>query len=450
MTGGGRVIKGRRGQQRATKESVKDGSQRSGIRVRGIFDKMKIKLAIHKTPPSGRLKEKNQGKNPSALQKLNLHDLREMVWGTAHSIRNLLMFRSVRGQLPIGLVLEGDRLVFCEIAHYRNGFRAKRLVIRKLDGIRFPVEGESVIAFINELRGIVQNAGWRGRKVALSAPAEFVILRHITLPPMKNKMLKMAIQSEVEHNMSFPFANPRYDHVVLDADSCIGQPDDPSMNAIIVAAGNDDLELYANCVRQTGLVPIRMEPCIMGIQRLVVTSGEVIERHQLYVVLYLRFDGVEFGFFEGENLLFMRHMDQKPSDYPRDQFANISREGEAQLDDSMSLEGKLPDFIEEFDLASYASDLGYEIDRSMNFVHFNLIKNEARVSLIYLTSALLDVEPIVAVWQSHLEQEVRVIESQLIFDRPEHAPEPWETPWTVESAHFATDALGLALPEVSG
>ena len=150
----------------------------------------------------------------------------------------------------------------------------------------------------------------------------------------------------------------------------------------------------------------------------------------------------------------MRHMEQKPADYPRQSFAFYTPDDEPetvpQAEGEVPPQSTLPGVTEEFDVSSYAADLGYEIDRSLNFVHYNLIKNDTTVPLLYLITAMLEIDPIVTTLQDRLEQEVRVIESQLLFERPEREVSPDETPWTVESARFAATALGMSLPEVSG
>ncbi len=364
-----------------------------------------------------------------------------------------LTANKVRGQLPIGIALEGNTLIFSEIQRIKNGFRARRLVIKELADIKFPIEEGKADAFTEVLREVVQQERWKRRKVVVSAPAEYVMLRHITVPPMAKKVLHVAITAEVENNVSFPFEHPKYDYVILE-DSCIAEPGEDNLNVIVVAAPSLDLERYVNCMRQAGLVPIRLEPGMLGMQRMVVTSGEVIAKKQLYVVLHLRYNGAELGFFEGENLLFMRHMEQKPADYPRQSFAFYAPDNEPetvpQAEGQAPHQSTLPGITEEFDVSSYAADLGYEIDRSLNFVHYNLIKNDTTVPLLYLISAMLEIDPIVTALQDRLEQEVRVIESQLLFERPEREANPDATPWTVESARFAATALGMSLPEVSG
>ena len=356
-----------------------------------------------------------------------------------------------RGKLPLGMVFDGNTLIFTEIQLIKNGYRARKLVIQELPEIRFPIEEEKVNEFTNILREILKREHWKKRKVVMSAPAEFVMLRHITVPKMAKKVLDVAIKSEVENNVSFPFENPRYDYVMLE-ETCIAEPHEENQNIVIVAAPGIDLERYVNSTRQAGFVPIRIEPGILGIQRMIMNSGEKIGKKQLYVVLHLRFDGAEFGFFEGENLLFMRHMDQKPADYPRQDFRNFGQ-GDDQ-EEAFPIKGinsplnALPGEVEDFDVNSYSADLGYEIDRSLNFVHYNLIKNEATVPLLYLVSAMLDVDLVVTVLKERLEQEIRVVESHLLFERPDRENGEGGTPWTVESAHYAATALGLALPEV--
>ena len=360
--------------------------------------------------------------------------------------------KKTRGKLPLGMVFDGNTLIFTEIQSIKNGYRARKLVIRGLSNIRFPIDDDKANEFTEILREILKREQWKKRKVVMSAPSEYVMLRHITVPKMAKKVLTVAIKSEVDNNVSFPFENPRYDYVLLE-DTCIAEPGEEHQDVIVVAAPGLDLERYVNCARQAGFVPQRIEPGILGIQRLIMNSVEKIEKKQLDVVLHLRFNGTEFGFFEGENLLFMRHMDQKPADYPHQEFQNFGEVGSGenlQSNNQVTSINLLPGEVEDFDVHAYAADLGYEIDRSLNFVHYNLIKNDTTVPLLYLISAMLEIDPIVTALQDRLEQEVRVIESQLLFERPEREANPDATPWTVESARFAATALGMSLPEVSG
>ncbi len=365
--------------------------------------------------------------------------------------RSMALRVKARGKLPIGLSLEGDVLIGTEIERIKNGFRARTLMVKPLQGIRFPIPEEKIDEFTDMLREVVQIARWKHRKVVLSAPVEYVMLRHITVQPMKQKVLKIAIQSEVKNNLSFPFDDPHFDYKVLE-DTCVKDPNDSNLDVVIVAAPGKDLEQYANCVRLAGLVPIRLEPGILSLQRLIQSSGESIDPKLLYAIVHLRYDGAEFGFFEGGTLLFMRHMEMRPDSYPHDFFSGDEDASVLTTDalESGTQNDGLPGVIDDFEISAYSADLSSEIDRSLNFVHYNLIKNEMKVQLVYLVCAMLDTEPIVEAMQERMELEIRVIESQLVFERPEQSHVEGATPWTVEGAHYAVTALGLALPEVNG
>lgn len=356
------------------------------------------------------------------------------------------------GNLPIGLVFEGNTLIFSEIQSIKSGFRGRKLYVKDLQDLSFPIAEDNTDKFTELVQEVVRDAGWKRRKVVMAAPSEYVMLRHTSIAKMSKKVLDVAIRAEVSTNLSFPFEEPYFDYVVLE-ESSISDTEADNLSVIIVAAPKNDLIRYASCVRRAGLVPVRIEPVILGIQRIVATKIGISDQKLLYAVLNLRFDGAELGIFEGDNLLFMRHIEQKPADYPRQSipyFAESAMEEVAASELASNESTLLPGEVEDFDERSYASDLSYELDRSLNFVHYNLIKNGLTIGVIYIVSAIVDIDAITESLSGRLDQEIHVIESQLLFERPVQAPETFETPWTVRSARYAASALGLSLPEVKG
>ncbi|MBX5436376.1 MAG: pilus assembly protein PilM [Alicyclobacillaceae bacterium] len=129
--------------------------------------------------------------------------------------------------------------------------------------------------FAAGLRKLVREHGWRGRRVAIGLPGDSVLLRHLSLPRMPMRALRLAVKHEVERRMQLPIANPVYDFAVVPA-----APDAKQTDVIVVAAARDDVMPWVELAASCGLRPVWVEPSALALVRAVqaATSPDAPDR----------------------------------------------------------------------------------------------------------------------------------------------------------------------------
>ncbi|MCI0183789.1 type IV pilus biogenesis protein PilM [Sulfoacidibacillus ferrooxidans] len=293
----------------------------------------------------------------------------------------------------LGLDFDGNVLVLSELKSRSSGafqdYHAKRVVCRYLQQGGFWLDDGQAEMLRKSLLQIVKDNKWRGRKVVLSAPSDHLLLRHLSLPSMPKQSLKMAIHTELKYSMQLPFDDPVYDYA-LSAHDHVMIRNDGEQDVIVMALPKDEVMHISDIVRSCGLRPIRMEPVLLAAQRML--SMDAV-RTGIYAIFMLRTYGVELGVFDENDLVFLRQVRMLPSDYG------------LQLDTPW----------EEQQLLGYASDLSHEVERSFNFVHYNVLATDFRIENLYVFGNTVYKEEIILALQSRLEQTVHTVTPPLVI-----------------------------------
>ncbi len=297
--------------------------------------------------------------------------------------------------LPLGLAID-DKMFIGELKRVAGSYELMQCVTLPLPSLGGGDTSAHDVAeawshHVEELKRAVRNHGWRGRQVALSLPAEQVILRHLSMPPMPKSKLKLAVRAELATSAPLPFDDPIYDFGV--AQGAFGMKQEPGgdLDIVVVAASRSEVDWRVDLVRRGGLRPILVEPGLLSAQRAALFALDVAELHAFVV---LRENGVEFGVFAGRDILFMRHVAIRPADYIVSRFTTDTVEDEQPTD--------------AFDHQAYAVDLGYELDRSINFVQYNLLQGGQSIPLVYVVCGFRLNEDAIAHLSGRLEQQVLV------------------------------------------
>lgn len=273
------------------------------------------------------------------------------------------------------------------------------------------------------LRNIVTANGWRGFDMAISLPPEHIILRHVTLPPMQKKALQHAIKVELESNVHLPFDDPLYDYVVQEPRLGVNKKD-AEQDVIVIAAPRHEIEPWVQSVRKAGLRPVLVQPGVLGARRLVTLHNRLVGH---YAVITLGYNGMEFGVFKQDNLIFVRHVGISPANYTySDQ--NHPTEGDGL-----------------YDRRRYMTDIGYEVQRSLNFVQYNLLRDEDKLSGVYVVPRIPDLSEAIHAMATDLDQRMECIDqpfaiSGRVMEYVQSLAEVYDT-----SISLANVSLGLAL-----
>ena len=124
-----------------------------------------------------------------------------------------------RRSLPLGMDVDGD-MVLADVVRLRRSYTCRRLSVIPPDPAETCEPEDAALSgqvrrFAPALRRIVRENGWKGRRVAICAPPEHVVLRRLTLPAMPERSLRLAVRSEVERRMQLPIQDPLCDFAVL-------------------------------------------------------------------------------------------------------------------------------------------------------------------------------------------------------------------------------------------
>ncbi len=330
--------------------------------------------------------------------------------------------------LPLGLDFDGDVFVISELKFRSSGatpkYDAKRVVWRQLNREGFWLDEDKQVLLRHTLLEIVREHRWKGRKVVLSAPSEHLLLRHLSLPRMPKHSLKLAVETELRYSLQLPFDNPIYDYA-LATNAHVASRHEGEQDVVVLALPRDEVIRASDVVRSAGLRPVRMEPNLLAAERML---GSDQVRAGIYAILILREDGAELGVFDAGNLIFLRHVQGLPKGY----------------------EFQKEPLTDNGQILGYASDVSHEVERSLNFVQYNVLASGATIEHVYVfgTPSLMTIT--INLLQSRLDQIVRAvtpclaIEASCVVDSQIELVENLET-----LGQKAVVSFGLALSEVS-
>lgn len=280
---------------------------------------------------------------------------------------------------------------------------------------------DSDVERIGRLRGLVAKQGWKGRKVVLGASAEHVILRHLSLPKLPERALRLAVKAEVQNGLRWPFEDPLYDFAVSNLSLLQAQGPD-EMDVIVVAAPRAEVEAAAEFARALGLRPVRMDLGILAARRIATRGSEI---DGLYAILTLSGNGVELGVFWSEYLLFLRHVPLSVRDY-------ATQAGAVGV------------------LTLFARDLARELERSLNFLQYNLLREPAPLRQIYIIDKFASAEAVAEHLRGMLEYEFAAVRlaDNAVGEADSLVASAAEEGSPAGGSAFAAVAAGLSLADV--
>ncbi len=261
-------------------------------------------------------------------------------------------------RLPIGIDVGRDRMTFVDAK-----VEGETVAVQSVRTFTMPSEVEGdlsspVLAML--LRSVIKSSGWTGRAAAFHTPSNQFILRHMSLPKMPQKAMTAAVKMELLNGSMLPFDDPQYDFCVATEDVVTAPMDADMQDVIVVAVPRMDVKPYADLFRKAGLRPKLCEPVLLSAYRIVAQSNDT---STLFGVICLMPQGVQFGVFDRDMLIFMRHIELDTKNYV--------------VEDAP----QEPLVLSE---NAYAADLMYELERSLSFVRYNLLMRDDTVDVIYM------------------------------------------------------------------
>ena len=121
------------------------------------------------------------------------------------------------------------------------------------------------------LRGLLEAAGIRGRKVALSLPGSAVVVREISMPRMSPAELAGSIGWEAERHIPFELRDVNLDYQV------VGESADderrPTLAVLLAAAKKSTVAAYADVVERAGCAPVVADVAAFALQNAYAAYG---------------------------------------------------------------------------------------------------------------------------------------------------------------------------------
>lgn len=126
-------------------------------------------------------------------------------------------------------------------------------------------------AVADALRGLLEAAGIRGRKVALSLPGAAVVVREISLPRMSPAELAGSIGWEAERHIPFELRDVNLDYQVVGR-SVDGERR-PTLTVLLAAAKKSAVAEYADVAERAGCAPVVADVAAFALQNAYAAYG---------------------------------------------------------------------------------------------------------------------------------------------------------------------------------
>lgn len=121
------------------------------------------------------------------------------------------------------------------------------------------------------LRSVLDAAGIRGRRVALSLPGGAVVAREIAMPRMSSAELAGSIGWEAERHIPFELRDVNLDYQIVGEDADADRR--PTMIVLLAAAKKSAVEQYAAVAAEAGCVPVVVDVAAFALQNAYATFG---------------------------------------------------------------------------------------------------------------------------------------------------------------------------------
>ncbi len=337
-------------------------------------------------------------------------------------------------RLPLGMDIDG-RIVLAAVSRDRHktmctGYsvvepQESELTLRDME------LDEAIRPYVEPLRRTVHQQHLRGRKVAISPPSDLLTIRHISLPPLPARVMRQAVRAEVGRQIQLPFEDPLLDYAVLPTAA------DGLRRVLVVAVPKPVVWPWVTLAIHAGLRPVALEPGMFAVTRML---SKDVSSHTAILLVLLGTRGYDIGLVMHGAVHYVRFVASTHTDYP-------------------SRDSSLGD---DWDKSAFARDVGYEIDRSMGFMEYNMLEGKERISQLVIVDRLGCADQLLAVLAGRVDAPVVVPEmpfsvSATALGENEGVKNPKHDARSAQADGGSTDgfasvaavAVGLALPEVS-
>lgn len=292
------------------------------------------------------------------------------------------------GKNLVGVDIGTTSIKVCQVKQGRKGLELQRFGYEPLAS-QVVVDGQVMDANVvtELLQKIFKESKIRQRDVAVSVSGQAAIIRKISVPLMTDAELNEQIQWEAEQHIPFDIKDVQVDHQVLNRN-----PDEGTMDVLLVAAKRDQIEDYAQLVRAAKLKPIVCDIDAFSIQNLFeITRG--LDPNQTFAIANVGATLTSLNVISGGMSAFSREIAnggnavteeiQRTMGIPFEQ-AEAYKCGDGH-------EGIVPEQVVQI-IEGSCDSIAAEVQRSLDF--FMATSGDSGISRLYLTGGCANLAPL--------------------------------------------------------
>ncbi len=137
---------------------------------------------------------------------------------------------------------------------------------------------KSTLSFSNDdiaraIQAVIQEAGMKSKKVALSIPDFSTFFTNLELPPMTDREVPQAIKSEARRHIPLPLSEVTLDWQIMPFDPNIDKKKQ-KIKVLLAAVPNETINKYKSIVQKLNLEMIALEAEVFGLARSLISEEE--------------------------------------------------------------------------------------------------------------------------------------------------------------------------------
>ena len=347
-----------------------------------------------------------------------------------------------KGKLLIGLDIGTSSIKFCQVREGRRNYQLVNFGLAYLPPETI-VDGALIASntVADALRELFESHRVKGREVAISVSGHSVIIRKISLPPMKAEELRDSIQWEAEQYIPFDLNDVYLDFEILREAS----PESNQMDVLLVAAKKDVVDDYLEVIKGVGLTPRVVDVDCFSVQNQFEINYEV-PLTETIALINIGASVTNVNIIAGGITMFTRDISplggnqyteelQEHLDVSYDEAETLKAGGDLGADS----DAVVPQEVERV-MYGVSENVAAEIQRSLDFYSAN--SAEGPISRIYLSGGTAKVPSLYRIIEQKLGVPVEIINP---FKNIEVDGNRFNLEYLREVAPMATVATGLAL-----
>lgn len=248
--------------------------------------------------------------------------------------------------------------------------------------------------FLSFLYDLKNKACIQSKNLHLSIDCQNVLLRPIKIPNIPKKDLKKALDLEIENNIQLPFDDYVSDFVILTDEK--EQKTAKELNIMLVIAPLSHIMAYINPLKELGFLPLSVDLAPLAVQR-VMELNNIGHTGETFMIVNIGRKSTEVSIVHNNVLRMVRTFSLDLQTYLE----------EPQWEDPNAL--SFLKFQEGRDgIRSFATDIGNEVERILNFYLYTLNNRDQSISELVLIGDLSDMKPVAEYLSLRLNVETRL------------------------------------------